>query len=269
MPLWFAGFASHFSGLRWPEPFVWCYHLILVILGAQAASENTVALRLSGSVAKAGPFVCLLVLHSGAEKRDIKCVHHAPFPKSPQAIQQTLASASILEFKFSKKYIPQNSSLSDSNMKTFSICTAMAILAATFSHAAPVELETRQFFAQVTFQGAPPDVAFYTRSIPTDGSVFYLSTSTWFWFYIPLLFVFLFQHSSPLSLYGQPASLKNPFLPNILRLDDPLSISHIKSLGGATCTFYGIDGSVTTVVGAQTVDVGPPQTQLRAVCRAL
>ena len=51
--------------------------------------------------------------------------------------------------------------------------------------------------------------------------------------------------------------------------DNPLSISHIKSEGGATCTFFGIDGSVTTVVGAQTVDVGPPQTQVSGSCLAL
>lgn len=49
---------------------------------------------------------------------------------------------------------------------------------------------------------------------------------------------------------------------------NPLSISHITSLGGATCSFVGIDGSHTVVVGAQTVDVGPPQTQVSGSCLA-
>lgn len=50
--------------------------------------------------------------------------------------------------------------------------------------------------------------------------------------------------------------------------DNPLSVDHIKSEGGATCTFNGIDGSVTTVVGAQTVIVAPPQRILSGACRA-
>ena len=50
---------------------------------------------------------------------------------------------------------------------------------------------------------------------------------------------------------------------------NPLSISKIQLAGGATCTFHGIDGSSTTVVGAQIVDVGPPQTQISGSCLAL
>ncbi|KAL2044814.1 hypothetical protein N7G274_002589 [Stereocaulon virgatum] len=49
---------------------------------------------------------------------------------------------------------------------------------------------------------------------------------------------------------------------------NPLSVTSITSAGGATCTFYGIDGSQTVVVGAQTVPVGPPQTQVSGSCRA-
>lgn len=49
-----------------------------------------------------------------------------------------------------------------------------------------------------------------------------------------------------------------------------LSISHIKNGDpDASCTFYGIDGSVTTVKGAKTEDVGPPQTQTSGVCHPL
>jgi len=52
-------------------------------------------------------------------------------------------------------------------------------------------------------------------------------------------------------------------------ISNPLSISKISSEGGASCTFFGIDGSSTTVVGANTVDVGPPQTQTSGSCLAL
>ncbi|RAK95958.1 uncharacterized protein BO80DRAFT_367574 [Aspergillus ibericus CBS 121593] len=50
-------------------------------------------------------------------------------------------------------------------------------------------------------------------------------------------------------------------------ITNPLSISHIISgTNGVHCTFNGIDHSVTTVSGAQTVDVGPPQTQVSGAC---
>ncbi|GES58903.1 hypothetical protein ATEIFO6365_0003018600 [Aspergillus terreus] len=51
-------------------------------------------------------------------------------------------------------------------------------------------------------------------------------------------------------------------------LNDALSISKISSTGRATCTFHGVDGSVTTVNDGQTVDVGPPQTQTWGTCTA-
>ena len=178
-----------------------------------------------------------------------------------------LSSSSI---SFSHSIFTKTQSLRNPKMKSFSICTVTAILAAAFSHAAPLEVESRQFRVQVIFQGAPPEVAYYTRSIPSDGSVFYLSRSTRSSTSLPLSIPFL-QHRSPLPLMPNLifSSLKTSFLPNLLYPDNVLSISHIKSLGGATCTFFGIDGSKTTVVGAQTVDVGPPQTQISAVCRAL
>ncbi|KAJ5911656.1 uncharacterized protein N7473_000959 [Penicillium subrubescens] len=50
-------------------------------------------------------------------------------------------------------------------------------------------------------------------------------------------------------------------------ITNPLSISHISSgTNGVSCTFHGIDNSDTTVNGAQTVDVGPPQTQVYGSC---
>ncbi|KAJ5770449.1 uncharacterized protein N7511_002500 [Penicillium nucicola] len=52
-----------------------------------------------------------------------------------------------------------------------------------------------------------------------------------------------------------------------IQITDPLSISHIVSdRDGVTCTFNGIDHSVTTTSGTQLVDVGPPQTQLSGSC---
>ncbi|KAJ5503686.1 hypothetical protein N7463_006560 [Penicillium fimorum] len=52
-----------------------------------------------------------------------------------------------------------------------------------------------------------------------------------------------------------------------VQIMNPLSISHIQtSTDGVTCVFNGIDHSVTTVVGTQLVDVGPPQTQISGSC---
>lgn len=55
-------------------------------------------------------------------------------------------------------------------MKSFLISTALALLASHI-HASPTpaNVEARQFAVQVTFQGAPPEAAFYTLSIPADG----------------------------------------------------------------------------------------------------
>lgn len=48
--------------------------------------------------------------------------------------------------------------------------------------------------------------------------------------------------------------------------DNNLSVSKIYNTGGATCYFYGIDGSFTVVGNGATVDVGPPQTQVYGFC---
>ncbi|MCJ1394461.1 hypothetical protein MMC18_007339 [Xylographa bjoerkii] len=52
-------------------------------------------------------------------------------------------------------------------------------------------------------------------------------------------------------------------------ISNPLSITSISSEGGASCSFFGIDGSSTTVVGANSAVVGPPQTQTSGSCLAL
>ncbi|KAI4209332.1 MAG: hypothetical protein LQ351_007724 [Letrouitia transgressa] len=111
----------------------------------------------------------------------------------------------------------------------FLAISAALLLAVSSASAAPV-VEDRQFAAQITFYGAAD--AKYSLSIPADGRI------------VPIM-----------DLIFQPAN--------------PLSVSKISSLGGATCSFKGVDGSNTIVVGAQIVDVGPPQTQISANCRTL
>lgn len=93
-----------------------------------------------------------------------------------------------------------NSGLSDPKMKTFSIYTAMTVLLTAFAHAAPThapddyatsgyppstadyatqgEPASGPLYIQITFQGAPPNVAFYEKAIPADGSIVNLSTPT-------------------------------------------------------------------------------------------
>ncbi|RDW83457.1 hypothetical protein BP5796_04948 [Coleophoma crateriformis] len=80
------------------------------------------------------------------------------------------------------------------------------------------------------------------------------------------------QFQAQITFYGAAdaafsMSVRTDGLPFVIT--NPLSISKIESLGGATCAFDGIDGSHTVVVGAQTVDVGPPQTQISGSCLAL
>ncbi|KAJ5725628.1 uncharacterized protein N7483_006985 [Penicillium malachiteum] len=54
-----------------------------------------------------------------------------------------------------------------------------------------------------------------------------------------------------------------------ISISNVLSISHIEvDASGVTCTFDGIDNSVTTVTGPSTVDIGPPQTQVSGSCWA-
>ncbi|KAJ5618144.1 hypothetical protein N7537_003258 [Penicillium hordei] len=52
-----------------------------------------------------------------------------------------------------------------------------------------------------------------------------------------------------------------------VQITNPLSVSHIQTgTEGVTCIFNGVDNSVTTVIGTQLVDVGPPQTQVSGSC---
>jgi hypothetical protein len=60
-------------------------------------------------------------------------------------------------------------------MKSFIISTAAALFL-TLTYAAPTPQGPVQFLAQITFEGATPE-AYFTQSVPTDGSVFYISKS--------------------------------------------------------------------------------------------
>lgn len=70
----------------------------------------------------------------------------------------------------SQRHTPNNS-----NMRSSTIAAILTGLGA-LTHAAPTAdgtaIKPRQFEAQITFQGAPPDAAFFTLSVATDGSVF-------------------------------------------------------------------------------------------------
>ncbi|KAG7007335.1 hypothetical protein G7Y79_00010g028360 [Physcia stellaris] len=64
-------------------------------------------------------------------------------------------------------------------------------------------------------------------------------------------------------------TLTPPFRGENITITNPLSVSHIsvdQTLG--VCSFQGIDGSRAFIVGAGSVDVGPPQTQLSLRCCA-
>ena len=166
-------------------------------------------------------------------------------------------------------------------MKAFTICTAVALFA--LAHAAPLEAKPRQFLTDVIFQGAPPEDAFFTQSFPVDGTVIIIGMFTFSscFLLLPLLtslpFPSLptsFQVSASASAAYPSARRQSPSSPffhpelpsNPQNSDDPLSISHIEVVDGVFCTFNGIDGSITVVQGPDTVDVGPPQTQVSGQC---
>ena len=52
----------------------------------------------------------------------------------------------------------------------------------------------------------------------------------------------------------------------LLIIDNSLVVSQISSVGGGFCVFTGINGSSTVVYGDETVDVTPPQVQIRGDC---
>lgn len=51
--------------------------------------------------------------------------------------------------------------------------------------------------------------------------------------------------------------------------DNNLAIDTITSQGGATCSFFGVDGATVTIVGAHSATVAPPQAIQSGSCLAL
>ena len=52
----------------------------------------------------------------------------------------------------------------------------------------------------------------------------------------------------------------------VFKIDNPLIVSQISSIGGGFCVFTGLNGSSTVVFGEATVDVVPPQVQIQGDC---
>ena len=146
-------------------------------------------------------------------------------------------------------------------MKAFAISTFLFLLAAKLN-AAPAN-NPREPEVTLTFEGAAD--ASYTLIEPADGSIFYIGIQ-------PAPFsdsTLLATTNDALSRLLRTFLLKFPR--TCIRLtctitDNPLSVSHISLDGNAACTLHGIDDSVTTVTDGETVDVGPPQTQIWGTC---
>ena len=152
-------------------------------------------------------------------------------------------------------------------MKSFAIGLTLLELA-SISYAAPGSTRVRARQAAedvITFQGAGPNPPSYTETIPNDCSLFEISTSQ-------LSQSIKYLHTSAYSLanihFQSPCTIRGEFVMTDLRTDNALSISHIisASTNPGTCTFFGVDGSVTTVSPGAEVNVGPPQTQLSGRC---
>jgi len=134
-------------------------------------------------------------------------------------------------------FVPRSTKYQVLNMKSFTISAALTLLAAALVHAAPV-VEARTFAAQITFEGATPEAQF-TQYFPVDGTVVKICKSST----SPVGRVYCWRH--PVTYIFIPRTTKKWDTLLISITDNPLSISHIKSLGGAVCSFVGIDGTVT------------------------
>jgi len=79
------------------------------------------------------------------------------------------------------------------------------------------------------------------------------------------------QFNAIITFTGGPASytLQIPADNTVVPIDNNLAIDQISSEGGATCSFFGVDGSYIVIPGAGTATVGPPQAQVSASCLAL
>ena len=150
-------------------------------------------------------------------------------------------------------------------MKSSTISLAFLHLA-SLCYGAPgsayVKARQEGFEATITFQGAGPNPPEYTLTVPCDESTF---TTSKLLSSVPLTKPNVFRNVSSQDLRNDIRKVLIPIL------DNPLSVSHIIANDTRTClcTFNGIDGSITTMLGDGEVDVGPPQTQVSGNCGAV
>lgn len=141
-------------------------------------------------------------------------------------------------------------------MKIFTIA-ATALLAAV-AYAAPALVEARNpVSVEVEFIGAAGP--HFVQYFPADDS---LQEICMFLFFF-LFFLFPLSSTTLLNMILKFFFADKIFVEKKKNKANVLSISKIHVIpSGYTGVFYGIDGSVTTVVGPGTTDVGPPQTQV-------
>lgn len=151
----------------------------------------------------------------------------------------------------------------------------MAVLLASIlsltTTAAPSPLEARQGAGPVvTFSGAGPNPPTYTLTPPFRGENITISKSS----------ISIFSDLLPCCSCRLPGHILEPSRMSLCPREliprltgphpaNPLSVSHIsvdQTLG--VCSFQGIDGGREFIVGAGSVDVGPPQTQVSLRCCA-
>ncbi|KAL1862858.1 hypothetical protein Daus18300_008355 [Diaporthe australafricana] len=79
------------------------------------------------------------------------------------------------------------------------------------------------------------------------------------------------QFQAIITFTGAAASytLQVPTDSSPFQTNNDLAIDTISSQGGATCTFFGINGASVTVVGAHSGTVAPPQAIVSGSCLAL
>lgn len=160
-------------------------------------------------------------------------------------------------------------------MKSFAIFFALLHLA-SLCYGAPGSLSNpllkpRQLFiiALTTFNGPGPDAAHYFGAFTTMGAVQTISKPSILLQRALKSFRSCGQLYTPQSLPSSSYLVVKRAWLLIMLTGNPLSVSNIsitEDSTGVTCTFFGIDGSQTVVSFGETVDVGPPQAQVSAVC---
>ncbi|POS77141.1 hypothetical protein DHEL01_v204457 [Diaporthe helianthi] len=78
------------------------------------------------------------------------------------------------------------------------------------------------------------------------------------------------QFQAVITFSGAAASytLNFPTDATIFYTNSDLAVDTISSLGGATCSFTGVDGAAVTIVGAHSATVAPPQAIVSGSCLA-